>query len=116
MKNGIGKGASDRKLEAFKMNDNGDIIIRKTVVASQKKVETDMDWRANQLHNFNDYVCKVADECIAEIGHAEHDVKIAFPEVMLTGNFFDYVSDVVNLEPQVLVYFKAKIIRRKGVH
>ena len=43
-------------------------------------------------------------------------IRVDTPEVMLTGNFVDYVTDVVELEPQVLVNFKATIIKRKEMN
>ena len=94
-------------------NEDGNILVVKHAVANQRKVEEDHLWRATELQKFYDEVHEIADKygdgCTRMI-------RIDTPEVMLTGNFVDYVSDIVNLEPQVLVNFKATIIRRKELN
>ena len=94
-------------------NEDGNILVVKHAVANQRKVEEDHLWRAAELQKFYDEVHEIADK-YGDV--CSGMIRIDTPEVMLTGNFVDYVSDIVNLEPQVLVNFKATIIRRKELN
>jgi hypothetical protein len=76
-------------------------------------VEQDHHWRAIQLQKFYDEVHEIADQ-YGDV--CSRMIRVDTPEVMLTGNFVDYVTDVVELEPQVLVNFKATIIKRKEMN
>ena len=106
-----GKGVPIEEIGAQTItNEDGNILVVKHAVANQRKVEEDHLWRAAELQKFYDEVHEIADK-YGDV--CSRMIRIDTPEVMLTGNFVDYVSDVVNLEPQVLVNFKATIIRRK---
>ena len=94
-------------------NEDGNILVVKHAVANQRKVEQDHHWRAIQLQKFYDEVHEIADQ-YGDV--CSRMIRVDTPEVMLTGNFVDYVTDVVELEPQVLVNFKATIIKRKEMN
>ena len=94
-------------------NEDGNILVVKHAVANQRKVEEDHFWRAAELQKFYEEVHEIADQ------HGDvcsRMIRVDTPEVMLTGNYVDYVTDIVELEPQVLINFKATIIKRKEVN
>ena len=94
-------------------NEDGNILVVKHAVANQRKVEEDHVWRTIELQKFYDEVHEIADQ-YGDV--CSRMIRVDTPEVMLTGNFVDYVTDVVELEPQVLVNFKATIIKRKELN
>lgn len=107
MNNGIRKGVSVIG-HAVNTNDKGDLIVRRSFVADEQKVNNDAAWRSLMV---SDFLNEVGETLLEFKGEAASDYPLLLNEPIV-----EPFDNNESLHPQVFVKFSAIITGRKELN